>query len=129
MTENELNSLYYISQRIRKLKQRIAELNSEIGIGSGAMNGMPHGTGIGNPVENLIIKKCDLCDKLNAELLLKIEEEQKIRSYISSAKDEEVKLIMEMRFIHLMKWQDISAELNIDRTTASKKMRNYLKIH
>lgn len=126
MTESELNSLYYISQRIKKFKQRIAELDSEIGIGSGAMNGMPHGTGIGNPVENLIIKKCDLCDKLNAELLLKIEEEQKIRSYISEIKDEEVKLIMEMRFIYLMKWQEIGAEIHSDRTTAYRKLKKYL---
>lgn len=126
MTESELNSLYYISQRIKKLKQRIAELDSEIGIGSGAMNGMPHGTGIGNPVENLIIKKCDLCDKLNAELLLKIEEEQKIRSYISEIKDEEVKLIMEMRFVHLMKWQDIGTQIHTDRTTAYRKIKKYL---
>lgn len=129
MTERELSSLYYISQRIKKLKQRIAELDSEIGIGDGAMNGMPHGTGVGNPVENLIIKKCDLCDKLNTELILKIEEEEKIRRYISSVQDEEIKLIMEMRFIHLMNWFDIGEEMHLERTTASKKMRKYLREH
>lgn len=129
MTERELNSLYYISQRIKKFKKRIAELDSETGIAGGAMDGMPHGTGAGNPVENLIIKKCDLKDELKAELLLQVAEEQKIRSYISSVEDEEIKLIMEMRFIQLMKWRDISAKLNLERTTVAKKMRKYLQNH
>lgn len=126
MTEKELNSLYYISQRIKTLKRRIAELDPEIGIGSSAMNGMPHGSGVSNPLETLVMKKVALEDDLSKELSLKLDEERKIQNYISAVDDEEIRLIMELRFIHLMKWQDIGTQIHSDRTTAYRKIKKYL---
>ncbi|MGN0533017.1 MAG: hypothetical protein ACI4IK_01545 [Eubacterium sp.] len=129
MTEKELNKLYWIEKRIKKLEARIKELEDEIGIRGVGFDGMPHGTGVSSPVEALVIKKCDLLGDLQKELLIKIGEERRIRNYISTVEDEEVKLIMEMRFINLMSWFEIGEKMHLDRTSVSKKMRKYLNTH
>ena len=129
MTEKELSGIYDIEKRLQKLKSEIAELDFKIGTAGSAANGMPHGTGILKPVEALVIKKLDLCDKLYAEEISRIKEEVKIRNYISAVDDEEIKLIMEFRFIYLMRWQDIGKEIKLDRTAVMKKLRRYLKNH
>lgn len=129
MTEKDLNSLYHIEQRIKKLKYRIAELEAETGLGSQVIDGMPHGHSGNSAIEQLTIKKCDLLGELQKELTAKVSEELKIRQYIASVEDEEVKRIMELRFVYLMNWFDIGEEMSMDRTTASKMMRKYLKTH
>ena len=129
MTEKDLNSLYHIEQRIKNLKYRIAELEAETGLGSQVIDGMPHVHSGNSAIEQLIIKKCDLLNDLNKELSNKIDEERKIRNYISSVDDEEVKLIIELRFIKLKGWEKIGEELFYDPRTVARKMRKYLKTH
>ena len=129
MTEKELNNLYYIEQRIKKIKYRIAELEQEDGLNAQVLTGMPHGTGVSNPVEALVVKKCALLDELKKALTDKLDEELKIRTYIESIDDEEIKQIIELRFLYQMNWFAIGEEMNMERTTASKKMRKYLRTH
>lgn len=127
MTEKQLNNLYYIKKRIKKLKYRIAELERELGIGGQNLTGMPHGSSVSNPIEALIIKKSALEGDLQKELANALDEERKIRNFMSSVDDEEIKIIIELRFINFMKWADIGAELDNDRTTPHKKLKKFLE--
>lgn len=135
MTEKELSGLYYIRAQIARLEERIAELKFDDGIGAQNLDGMPHGTSVGAPVERLAIAKASLHEKLVALRATKIEKEQAILDYIESVDREDVKLIMEMRFIRLMDWYNIAGELEeitgrrVERSTPAKKMRKYLREH
>lgn len=126
MTEKELNSLYWLTKRIKKLEWRLGELQIETGV---KITGMPHSPNPSDPVLNIVERR----EKLIAEYIEAqsdaYEAETRIRAYIDSVDDEEVKLIMEMRFLYMMSWFDIGEELNLERTTAAKKMRKYLKEH
>lgn len=127
MTEKELNKLYYIKQRIKKLRYRIAELESDVGVKAFAFSGMPSNPGVSNPVEKIAIARESLLNELTEALNEAMDEERKLREYINAVEDEEIKAIMEMRFLYQMNWSGIGEELHMDRTTAAKKMRNYLK--
>ena len=135
MTERELMSLIYIQARIDRITKRIAELEDETGPGSINMDGMPHGTTPGKPVERLALAKAALHEKLlqlRAELA---ERELAIMDYIESVEHEDIKFIMELRFIDAKYWQDIAVEWEektgkyADRTTLSKKLEKYLFEH
>lgn len=135
MTEWELMSLIYIQARIDKINERIAELEDEDGLGSMNMDGMPHGTTPGNPVERMALARAALHERL---LLLKanlVERELAIREYIESVVQEDIKLIMELRFVDGKSWQDTAIEWEektgkyADRTTLAKKVRKYLFEH
>jgi hypothetical protein len=132
MTEAELSALFFIRIRIKKVEERMKELDDEIGVGSLNMDGMPHGSTPGNPVERLALAKAALHEQLVNLKATLLERELMIREYIESVDKEDIKLIMEMRFIQLMDWYNIAGELeemtgkNVDRTTPAKKMRKYL---
>lgn len=126
MTEQELSAIYYLDIQITRLKRRIAELPDDtIGGGfdiSGVRGSMP-----GDPTGRLAQKKIQLLEQLTKALEDKIDAEIKIRAFISSIEDEEIKTIAELRCIYLESWSDIGEELHADRTTVSKKFRSYLK--
>lgn len=135
MTEEELSSLVFIRARLVKLEERIAEMEAEDGLGSVNMDGMPHSTTPGNPVERMAIARATLHEHLvNLRATLK-EKELEIQTFIDSVELEDVKWIIEMKFIEGMAWSDIASEWEektgkyADRTTLAKKMRKYLREH
>lgn len=135
MTEQDLMSLIYIQARIERVQKRIAELEEENGLGSVNMDGMPHSKSPGKPVERMALARAALHEQLldlKADLQ---EKELAILRYINGVEQEDIKLIMEMRFIDGESWQDIAVEWEemtgkyADRTTLSKRVRKYLFEH
>lgn len=131
MTEQELRGYIYLKARIAKVEERIAELEQENGLGSLNMDGMPHGSTPGDPVARMAIARAELHQqlvRLRADLK---EKEREIREYINTIEDEEIKLIIEWRFIDLLDWYEIAGNLeditgkNVDRSTPAKKMRKF----
>lgn len=135
MTEHDLMSLIYIQARIDKINERIEELEDEDGLGSMSMDGMPHSTTPGNPVERMALARAALHEKLINLKANLAEKELAIRQYIESVEQDDTKLIMEFRYIDGRSWQDISIEWEertgkyADRTTLAKKVRKYLFEH
>ena len=135
MTERELQGYTFIKARIKKVKNRLAELEQENGLGSVNMDGMPHGSTPGDPVARMAIARASLHEHLTRLLAELKEKEREIREYIESVENEEVKLIIEWRFIDLLEWYEIAGKLeemtgkNVDRSTPVKKMRKYLQEH
>ena len=135
MTERELMSLIYIQARIDRISERLAKLEDEDGLGSVNMDGMPHSKTPGNPVERMALARAALHEKLLSLKADLVEKELAITEYIESVEQEDVKLIMEMRFIDAMYWQDIALEWEertgkyADRTTLAKKVEKYLLEH
>ena len=133
MTEAELSALFFIRARIKKVEERMAELDDEIGVGSLNMDGMPHGSTPGNPVERLALAKAALHEQLVNLKATLLERERNIREYIESVEPEDIKLIMELRFFEFKDWYEIAGDLEevtgvwVDRTTPAKRMRKYLR--
>ena len=133
MTERELMSIIYIQAQIDKINNRIAELEDEDGLGSVNMDGMPHGSTPGNPVERMAMARAALHEKLMNLRADKLEKELEIREYIDTVDEYDVQLIMEWRYIDLMDWHDIALEWEdvsgqrLDRTTLAKRLQKYLQ--
>lgn len=133
MTERELQGYTFIKARIEKVKNRLAELEQENGLGSVNMDGMPHGSTPGDPVARMAIARASLHEHLTRLLAELKEKEREIREYIESVENEEVKLIIEWRFIDLLDWYEIAGKLeemtgkNVDRSTPAKKLKKYLR--
>jgi hypothetical protein len=118
-----LNKLYYIKLEIENIKEEIRSLPT---ISSPQITGMPHGTGVSNPIEQYFLKKEALIEKLNKKIEQYTEELVRIESIIDQIEDVEVRAIARMRFIQNMKWEDIGQKVHLERTTCSKKLRKYI---
>ncbi len=60
--------------------------------------------------------------------LTALEQATNIVKWIESIDDQEVKIIARYKYIDLLNWTEIGEKMHCDRTTASKKMRTYLKL-
>ena len=119
-----LNKLYYLKIDIENIKEEIRSLPT---ISSPQLSGMPHGTGVSNPLERYLLKKEALIEKLNQKIEKYTEELIRIEEVIERIDDPEIRAIARMRFIQNMKWEDIGEKMYLERTTCSKKLRKYIE--
>ena len=119
-----LNKLYYLKIDIENIKEEIRCLPT---ISSPQITGMPHGTGVSNPIEQYFLKKEALIEKLNQKIEKYTEELMRIEGVIERIDDPEIRAIARMRFILNMKWEDIGEKMYLERTTCSKKLRKYVE--
>ena len=118
-----LNKLYYLKIDIENIKEEIRSLPT---ISSPQLTGMPHGTGVSNPIESYFLKKEALIEKLNQKIEKYTDELIRIEEVIERIDDPEIRAIARMRFIQNMKWEDIGEKMYLERTTCSKKLRKYI---
>ena len=119
-----LNKLYYLKIDIENIKKEIDSLPT---ISSPQLTGMPHGTGVSNPVVSCVIKKEELTERLNQKIARYTEELVRIETIIDGIEDVEVRAIARMRFVQCMKWEDIGDRVHLDRTNCARKLKKYIK--
>jgi hypothetical protein len=119
-----LNKLYYLKIDIENIKEEIRSLPT---ISSPQLTGMPHGTGVSNPIESYFLKKEALIEKLNQKIEKYTEELIRIEGVIERIDDPEVRSIARMRFIQCMRWEDIGEKIHLDRTNCARKLKKYIQ--
>ena len=127
MIHQELNELYWLNKEIEDLEKRIKELEATAGIGASKMSGMPSSGKISNPVDAVAMKILKLRNKIQENKLLVIEEKLKIEEFIGTVEDSELRMILRLRNIDLLGWEEIGDALGMDRTTASRKYRDFIE--
>ena len=122
MTEKELSQYYWLKKEIKKLENKIIEFGD--GLGSTKYSDSIKST---KKMKSLQEKRLELVDQFIECRLSALEKYLEIERYIETVPDSEIRLIMRLRFLDLMDWSSIGEEINCDRTTVAKKLRNYLK--
>lgn len=54
-------------------------------------------------------------------------ERKKMEEFLASIEDAELKIIIRLRAVNNMKWEEIGEELGMDRRTASRKFYKFFK--
>ena len=126
MTKKELSKYYYLSIEIKELESQIRELMDSL-VGSPALTGMPHGSGVGNPVEQKAILMVKLKNKLERRKSKSLNELTKIETYIDSIEKAEVRMIFKKRYIQFKRWEDIAREMCMSESSVFKKHQEQLK--
>lgn len=119
-----LNKLYWLKKDIEQIENQIRELTV---IKAAAISSIPSGNSVSSPVERFVEKAEKLQEKLTKKLQEYIAERERIEDYIEGIKPGDIRTIARMRFIDNLDWQAIGDTLNMDRTTAYKKLKKYLE--
>ena len=119
-----LNKLYYLKIDIENIKKEIDNIPT---MSSSQLTGMPHGSGVSNPVLSYVLKKEELTEKLNQKIAKYTEELVRIEGIIDGIDDEEVRAIARMRFVLCLKWEEIGERVHLDRTNCARKLKKYIK--
>ncbi len=126
MTEKELNQLHYLNIEIMRLKGEIEELEAS-NYKSPQITGMPFGNGVGDPVGVMGTELSERKMLLNLACTKAEIEKNRLERFIASIDDAEMRLIIRLRHINSFTWEEIGAEVHMERTTVSKKYRHFLK--
>ena len=89
---------------------------------------MPGGNITSDKVADYAVELAEIKELIDLEIKRLYIVRAKIERYIETIEDAEMRLIIRLRAINNMRWEDIGAELGMERTTVSKKYRNFLKL-
>lgn len=126
-TAKELSGIYYINKEIKSLQLELAELKQKNFYKPNLISDMPRGGGAKEPNLEYVNDVLLLEDLINYSLRKLQHERKKIEDFLETVEDPELRLIMRLRAVNNMKWEDIGNELGIERTTASKKFFRYFQ--
>ena len=128
MTVKEINHLYYINKEIEQMQRELNDLKTQNFYKSNVLTGMPKGNSEYDVFSDYAEDVKTLEDMLQYNLKKLQIERKKIEEFLSSIEDVELRLIIRLRAVNNMKWEEIGAQLGMDRTTASKKFYKFFKI-
>lgn len=95
------------------------------------ITGLPHASGISDKVGKYAAEITDLKELLDLNLKKCFYELNRLNRYIESIEDSEMRMIMSLRYINGLSWEQVVASISIYATEDSVRMRHnrYLREH
>ncbi len=130
MTLEESKQIYYINREIEYIKKQLQDLEAErIYYKTIILSDMPKGGGKHtNITDDFLEKQKDLEDMMQYSLRKLQEERKEFEEFLKSVDDAEMRLILRLRCINNMRWEEIGEEIGVHRTTVSKKFYSFFKL-
>lgn len=125
MDKKTLQQYVYLNKEIEKLITDKEEIINSIGAVKPS-DGMPHGTGTGDPVGNLISKMEKLEQKINLKIDQLVDLRDKIEDVIGRLEPKD-SLLMRLRYIDGKRWEQVAVEMNYNYRHIIKKHGVILK--
>lgn len=128
ITFEDLNQIYYINKEIESLYRELTELKEQSLIKSATVSDMPKG----GERKDLLVEHTN--DVLEIENMIRYSlaklkrTRRKVEKFLDTVEDSETRLIIRLRCINNMTWDEIGAEMGMNRRTASRKFYGYLKV-
>lgn len=126
-TEKELNQLHYINKEIEVLKCQLDELKSRSLIKGQEITGMPHVSGTSDKTAQIAVAIREIEELYEIKLRELYLVRSRIERYINRVDNDTERLIIRLRCVNNMRWEDIGRELGYHRTRVSQIYHEYFK--
>ena len=112
MTKEELRNIMYLNSRIESKIRQLEHIKSTMtDLGAIDYSKDRVQTGVSSSVENTVIRVADLEADINKDINKLVDMKQQARKVINKAAGIE-SVILEMRYLENMKWEEIAYRLN-----------------
>lgn len=105
MTKHELSKLIYLNKEIEYLKMRITELECAAASQQMRITGMPRAIGFSDKVASYTVEIAELKELLDLNLRKFFRELNRLKRYIESIEDSEIRMIMTLRYVNGLSWR------------------------
>jgi hypothetical protein len=122
MTKHELSQLYYLNREIVQLQMRLEELEGLATSCTSHITGMPMVQGISDKIAKYAVEIADLKGILDLSLKRCFYELNRLNRYIESVEDVEVRLILSLRYVNGLSWNQVAASISPYATEDSIRM-------
>lgn len=121
-TKNYLMRAYRVDQRIENKMEQIANLHDLAEKATVTYSDMPKTKRYGSRIEDAIIKIMDLENEINKDVLELVEIKSQIMDSIKAVEDPELQLLLELRYLNYVAWEQIAVRMNFS-------IDNVFKLH
>lgn len=130
MTYEEATEIYYINTEIKALQLELAQHEENRRYYKTViLSDMSKGKGEHiNPTDEWLIKEQELKDMLRYSLNVLQNKLLKFEQFLAGIEDTETRLILRLRCINNMSWQEIGENIGMDRRTASRKFNKFFSM-
>lgn len=108
------------------MEQEIEELRLEMYPSGLNQDGMPHGSG-GRDLSDYVAELDELEQKLKNQVEKKLRLRREITEKIDAMQNETESLLLRLRYIHGLRWMDVSSRLSYSREQTLRLHKNALK--
>lgn len=112
MNKKELSQLYYLNREIEEQQRRLEELETLATSCTSHITGMPHGTGWADKIGLYAAEIADLKGLLDLNLKKCFYELNRINRFIAGVEDSEMRLILSLRHINGLPWDQVAASIS-----------------
>ena len=130
MTLDELSEVYRLKTRREKLHGRMEEMRANAAAPrSSQWDGMPHSPrGRSSSVEQSALKLAAMGEQLSELDIAIIQAQKKVYRFISSLPDSKARLIMALRFVDCLTWEEVAQGISSDTTDFEVKRYCYRRL-
>lgn len=120
MTRKELNRCFELRNRLDIAYNTVESLKSAATPGAQVLTGMPHSSGIKDRVGDLAIEISIMNQRIKSleDELYALED--KIHEFMDTLEDERLCLIISLRYLRGLQWNDVADMLGISEETAKR---------
>jgi len=122
MTMKELYQLHNLTKLIERDEMEIQRIEERLGVKSPSLSGMPHAPGIHDKLGEGVPELVDRKNELEERKKQYTEVRNRLRSYIETVPDLHLRLILQLRFVDLMSWQEVADFAGGKNSEASVRM-------
>jgi hypothetical protein len=112
MTKKELSQLYYLNREIEEQQRRLHELEDLATSYTSKITGMPKGTDWIDKVGKYAAEIADLKGLLDLNLKKCFYELNRLNRYIESVDDSQMRMILSLRYINGLSWEQVAASIS-----------------
>jgi len=125
MTQRELARYLELKERLERNEETLESLRSSAEPGAQRITGMPSGKGAKDRIGNLAAEIRDFEAATEALRARVKKAENQVFAFISGVKDERMRLILRLRFVRLLTWQEIADMLGGENTDETVRRSYY----
>lgn len=128
MTVKELSQLFYLQRSIEIAKETLEDLEESLDVRSPGLSDMPKAGGARDRIGDVVPEIADRISELE-EMIREAEARKKeLMSYIRRVPNTRIRLILQLRFVDLMSWQEVADRIGGRETeyTVKKTCYRYL---
>lgn len=125
MTLQELQQVFYLEREIEAGIIRLERLRESADVKSPILSDMPKAPGVHDKLGDIVPQIVDQEAELIEHIRQCEEEKERLRTYIRGVPFSKVRLIMTLRFIDQLSWQEVADAVGGKETEQSVKMTVY----
>lgn len=123
-----IKSDLFLNRELERLEEELKAIENKSLVKSPLLSGMPYGSGFSNKTADYAIRVNEIKRLINITVDRILKTRAEMEQFLQEIEDPELRMILRLRSVQHLGWQEIGDELGMDRRTSlPENIRNFVK--